>query len=159
MNQPRVLTVICAPDWGGLHAVVERTTPFICEQGFQRIVILPVSQPGIRERLEAAGCTVRHRNFVRPRRSASLALWWRFLRGFASDVSVISGMAREHQVSLIEACGLHHLQPVAAARKLGLPLIWQLHGTSAPRVMRCLIGRLAARWADVVMTSGKGTWS
>lgn len=156
MTKAKILTVICAPDWGGLQVLVQRTTPFLRRNGFERIVAMPVLRPGMQQDLEAAGCRVIPRDFVRPRKSTNPRLLWRYLRGFSSDVRAIESIARQHQVSLIEASGLHHLQAVIAAKRLGLPLVWQLHGTSAPGWLRVGLGSLASRWADVVMTSGRG---
>jgi glycosyltransferase involved in cell wall biosynthesis len=156
MTEAKILTVICAPDWGGLQVLVKRTTPYLRRRGFERIVILPVLWASMQQELEAAGCTVIARDFVRPRKSANPKLLWRYLRGFHADVRAIASVARKHQVSLIEASGLHHLQAVFAAKQLGLPLVWQLHGTSAPRWLRIAIGCLASRWANVIMTSGRG---
>ena len=156
MIKPNILTVICAPDWGGLQVVVQRTTPFLRRSGFERIVAMPVLRLSMQHDLEAAGCRVVAHDFVRPRKAIDPRLLWRYLSGFSTDVRAIECLAREHQVSLIEASGLHHLQAVLAAKRLGLPLVWQLHGTSAPRWLRIAIGSLASRWADVVMTSGRG---
>lgn len=150
------MTVISAPGWGGLHAVVERTSPLIKKSGFERVVVLPVSETSVRLRLEGAGCTVIHRNLARPRKSLSPRLGWHFLSRFGSDVEALCAIARENQVSIIEAAGLHNLQPVVAARRLHLPLVWQFHSTAAPRPIRVVIGCLASRLAAVVMTSGKG---
>jgi len=156
VTSPKLLTVISAPDWGGLHAVVERTSLFIRESGFERIVVLPVSDASMRLRLEQAGCTVIPRNLVRPRKSWNPRLAWNFACHFASDIKELCAIARDNDISIIEAAGLHNLQPVMAARRLDLPLVWQFHSTAAPRPIRVAIGHLASRLAAVVMTSGKG---
>ena len=110
--------------------------------------------PGFRASLiMPGGCTVIHRDLVRPRKSLSPRLGWHFVTGFGSDVEAISAIARENQVSILEAAGLHNFQPVVAARRLNLPLVWQFHSTAAPRPLRVAIGCLASRLAAVVMST------
>lgn len=151
-----ILTVIAAPHWGGLHVVVERTTPFYEAAGYRRFVALPAADPQIRTRLESAGCVVIPVELTRIRKTLNPLNHLRFARRFGSEVRAIEKIAAEHAIDLIEVAGLLNLQPALAARRSAMPLVWQLHGTSTPAPLRHLFGRLAAAWADVVMTSGAG---
>lgn len=151
-----ILTVIAAPHWGGLHVVAERTTPFYEDAGYRRFVALPAADPQVRNRLESAGCVVIPLQLARIRKTLNPLNHSRFARRFGRDVRAIEKIAAEHAIDLIEVAGLLNLQPAVAARRLAMPLVWQLHGTSAPVPVRHLFGRIAAAKADVVMTSGAG---
>lgn len=151
-----ILTVIAAPHWGGLHVVVERTTPFYEDAGYRRFVALPAADPQVRTRLESAGCVVIPLVLSRIRKTLNPLHHLRFAWRFGPEVRAIEKIAAEQAIDLIEVAGLLNLQPAVAARRSALPLVWQLHGTSAPAPLRHVFGRIAAAWADVVMTSGAG---
>lgn len=150
-----VLTVIAGPHWGGLHVVVERTTPFYAAAGYRRFVALPAPEPHIVARLEKAGCAVVPIQLTRIRKTFNPISHLNFARRFAAEVASIRKIAADQEIDLIEAAGLLNLQPAVAARRSATPLVWQLHGTSAPSPVRHALGRIAAACADVVMTSGK----
>lgn len=150
-----ILTVIAAPHWGGLHVVVERTSPFYRDNGFQRLVMLPASTPDTVRRLEAAQCTVIPAEFGRIRKTINPIVHLKFLWRFFGDVRKIVGTIRERDVCIVEVAGLLNLQPVVAAKWCNVPLVWQMHSVLAPRSLRRILGSFARRAAAVVMTSGE----
>lgn len=154
VNQRNVLTVIAAPHWGGLQVVVERTTPYFVQAGYRRIVAIPRNDVKSRERLESAGCTVLEISLSRPRKVRNPAVNLRYIRSFWGEIQALKDVIRSQRIDVVEVAGLLNLQPVIAARRMNAPLVWQLHSTLAPRLVRVPIGALAMRMSDVVMTSG-----
>lgn len=152
----KVLSCIAAPYWGGLHVVVERTTPFFAAQGYSRFVALPVADETMRSRLEAAGAILIDWQPARPRKTFNPLTNLRYLLRFASDVSTIRSAIRANAIDIVEVAGLLNLQPVVAARLERRPIVWQFHSTLAPRPIRLAIAAVAVRLAKVIMTSGKG---
>lgn len=152
----RVLSCIAGPYWGGLHVVVERTTPFFAAHGYTRHVALPVADEAMRSRLEAASAQLIDWQPARPRKTLNPLTHLSYVLRFASDVAAIRAAIRTHDIDIVEVAGLLNLQPVVAARLERRPIVWQFHGTLAPRPIRLMIAAVAVRLAKVIMTSGKG---
>lgn len=151
-----ILSCIAGPYWGGLHVVIERTTPHFASRGHSRHVALPVADETMRSRLEAAGARLIDWQPGRPRKTLNPVTHFRYVLRFASDVAAIRAAIRTHEIDVVEVAGLLNLQPVVAARLARRPIVWQFHGTVSPRPVRVLIAKLAVRLARVIMTSGKG---
>lgn len=152
----RVLTVIAAPHWGGLHTVVERTTAFYAAHRVTRHVGLPCPEPRIAERLEATGATVHPLDLSRPRKTKNPLTNLAYLARFSGDVRRLVRLIRMLDVQVVEVAGVLNLQPVLAAWLTRRALVWQFHSTLAPAPIRRAIGGLASRTAPVIMTSGAG---
>ena len=152
----RVVSVVAAPDWGGLHAVIERTTPFIIQGGFARTVVCPAYRPDTVPRLQAAGATVICHYPQRIRRTWNPLVHLRYLARFPSEVLGLAQIFRESQADIVEVAGLLNWQPVVASLLCGKPLVWQLHGTLAPKWIRYPVGLLCSLTATSIMTSGVG---
>lgn len=152
----KVLSCIAAPYWGGLHVVVERTTPFFAPRGVDRFVALPVADESMRNRLEAAGARLIPWQPARPRKTLNPLTHVRYVLRFAGDVSAIRAAIRSHAIDIVEVAGLLNLQPVVAAMLERRPIVWQFHSTLAPAPIRRAIAAVAVRTAKVIMTSGKG---
>ncbi|MBJ6989202.1 glycosyltransferase [Devosia sp. MC521] len=135
--------------------MIEQTTPGLKAAGVQRIVALPASDPEIVRRLEASGALVAPVDFVRLRRSLNPATQAKYLLGLRRDVRRVTELIQEHGADVVEVAGLFALQPAIAATKARVPLVWQLHSTMGPQRVRNLMGRIVAKTADAVMTSGK----
>jgi len=152
----KVLTCIVAPYWGGVHVVVERTTPFFAAKGFTRIIALPIADETMRLRLETAGASLIDWKPARLRKTLNPLTHLRYILRFWSDVGAIRKAIRAEAVDVVEVAGLLTLQPVVAAKLERRPLAWQFHSTLAPRPIRVAIATIATRLAKVIMTSGKG---
>lgn len=151
----KVLTCIVAPYWGGVHVVVERTTPFFAAKGFTRIIALPIADETMRKRLETAGASLIDWKPARLRKTLNPLTHLRYILRFWSDVGAIRKAIRAEAVDLVEVAGLLTLQPVVAAKLERRPLAWQFHASLAPYPIRVVLGSLATRVATVIMTSGK----
>lgn len=152
----KVLSCVAAPFWGGLHVVIERTTPHYALHGVKRWLALPIADDTMRDRLTAAGANLLEWRPGRPRKTLNPLVNLRYLMQFRSDVAALRQHIRDHAIDIVEVAGLLNLQPVLAARLEGKPIIWQLHSTLAPAPLRVVIGNLAKRMAAVIMTSGEG---
>lgn len=152
----KILSCIAAPYWGGLHVVIERTTPHYAEQGVTRFVALPIADDAMKSRLAAAGATLIDWQPGRPRKTANVLVNLRYLLKFMADVKDLRKHIREQAIDIVEVAGLLNLQPVVAAWREHKPIVWQFHSTLAPAFMRTTIGSIAKRIAAVIMTSGKG---
>lgn len=150
------MSILAAPDWGGIHAVIERTTPYIVSSGFERIVVCPTVNAQVLSRLTTAGAKVISYAPQRPRKTFDPRAHLAYMLHFTGDIRSYVSLLESERADLVEVVGLLNLQPVFAGRRAKVPVVWQLHSTLAPRGVRFALGSLTALYSDVVMTSGAG---
>lgn len=109
----------------------------------------------MQKRLEAAGARVIDWKPARLRKTLNPLTHLRYVLKFWSDVGAIRKAIRSEGIDLVEVAGLLSLQPVVAAKLERRPLAWQFHASLAPYPIRVVLGSLATRVANVIMTSGK----
>lgn len=156
IERKKIASVIAAPDWGGIHAVIERTTPHLAKVGFERVVICPTISDQVSARLEIAGAKIVSYSPQRPRRTLNPLVHLAYLRGFRGDVRNYISLFSRESPDIVEVVGLLNLQPVLAAMRANIPVVWQLHSTLAPIGVRVILGLLSGLCAKVLMTSGAG---
>lgn len=151
-----VLANIPSPQWGGLHAIVDRIAPHLRSEGWHLVACLAEHEDNGADRLRKRGVTVcewplgRLRASFNPLRHAD-SMW-----KIATDVSRFCRLIRRHDIDCVQVCGLHHVSGALAGALMDVPIVWQLHGNSAPAAVRVVFSKLVCRLADVVMTSGTG---
>ena len=153
----RVVAVIQTPTFGGPHNQVLRLHAPLRRHGWDTEVILPTEQGNAAARLRRAGVTVHTAPMCRLRKSldprVQLQQWGNVLDG----VRTIRRILEERSPDVVQVCGLMTVQGAFAAHAAGLPLVWQLLSTFAPRPLRAALAPLVTRWADAVMSTGVET--
>lgn len=149
-----VAIVIHAPQWGGLHALVERIEPDLRSAGWRATVILPCGENNGADRFRAAGIRTKEIILGRIRKTANPLTQIRFALQIVPDILRLRRVLRDEQADVVQICGLLHFHSAIAAKMLSIPIVWQLHSDLAPMPLRKLFMRLVSRLANVIMTSG-----
>lgn len=147
----KILMVIHVPDYGGLHAMALNLSRALQRRGWEPIVAAPAGSG--HDRLVAAGIRVEKIPLSRLR----VNLWRNiaFALRFGREVELVRKLIRELDIDFIQAYGLTQLQSPIAGRQTGVPVVWQLHSTYPPPVLRRLLSPVVTRVADIVMTTGR----
>ena len=150
----RVLVVIQAPSFGGLHNIFLRIRPRLLEAGYELIVALP-DEPGEGAgRLEEGGVQVVKLPMQRLRASLDPRKHLRLLSRLAGDVERLRAVVRERGIDLVVACGVVNPHGPLAAHREGVPVVWQIHSNYAPWPLRAAMMPLVRRLATVLMGNG-----
>jgi glycosyltransferase involved in cell wall biosynthesis len=152
-----VLTAIHAPEWGGLHGFVARSAARLAAEGWPLIVVTP-SDPQADEasrRLAENHVDVVRIPLSRVRKTTNLATHAHYLSQFKKEIELISQLGSDRNAVICQAIGLHHFHMMGAAKRLGLPLVWQLHGLAVPFPLRALLSFGLARMPDAIMVNGE----
>ncbi len=149
-----VLSVIHAPNWGGVHVLQARVASVLRRRGFRKIVVVPSGSDNGAKRLRISDLTVCEIPLHRIRRSLDLRVQYGFFSSIRSDIDGLRSLIREHAIEVVEICGLIHFHGALAARAEKVPVVWGLHGTSPPMALRLLFMPLVRRYADALLTSG-----
>lgn len=150
----KVLAIIHTPVFGGPHNQLIQLHKGLMEQGWAYRAVLPVDEGDGAARLVAAGVPVTQIPLHRPRASLSPGQHAGYLGGFADDVRRIQQIIRNEKIDLVQICGLMNPQGAIAARREGIPVVWQLLSTFAPWPIRLFFAPFVIRYADVVMSTG-----
>lgn len=152
----RVLVPLHAPRWGGVHGLQEILGPPLAQRGWSLLVALPSEDRESQERLAGAGVEVLPLPLARFRRSINPMLQIRSIAGAIRDVGQLRQVIRERNVAIAQICGLHNVQGAVAAKRTGVPLVWQLLSALVPYPIRSAMMPVVRSAADVVMTNGSG---
>jgi glycosyltransferase involved in cell wall biosynthesis/SAM-dependent methyltransferase/uncharacterized protein YbaR (Trm112 family) len=150
----RFLFVIHYPVWGGPHNQALRLAEPLAARGWETIVVLPDEPGNAAHRLRGAGVEVVQMPLSRLRAVADPRAQLRFLTSIRGDVARIRRLIRGRDPQLVVVGGLVNPQAALAARLEGVPVVWQLLDTRAPRALRLALMPFVRRLADVVMTNG-----
>lgn len=150
----KVLAVIHPPEFGGPHnQVLQLRTPLI-ERGWNTLVVLPDEAIYAGERLRSAGLDVFQIPLHRLRAKIDLRLQFQYFRGFVPEIKELRRIIREHNIDLVQVCGLMNPHSAIAAKLENVPVVWQLLGTTAPMVLRFLLMPFVTQLSDVIMVTG-----
>lgn len=149
----RVLSVIHYPVFSGPHNRNVRLGPLLGKRGIELTLLLPAgSSSAVRAR--AAGADVVELPLSRLRARLDPRLQVPLVTGFPREVRAIRRMLRERHIDMVLINGLVNPHAAVAARREGLPVVWQLTDTFPPLLARRAIMQLVTRLADVVMSTG-----
>lgn len=93
-------------------------------------------------------------DFKRLRFNSFLKNNFTYVTTFFQDVRALEKLIRQVQPDIVQVCGLLNVQAVLAAKRAGIPIVWQLLSTFSPPPIRFLYGQLVSRWAGSVMSTG-----
>lgn len=152
----KLLSVIHGPAYGGAHNQAAVLVGPLRELGVETVVVLPVEARAAAHRLLAAGVDVSLTRLSRPRATLDPRPNLRLARGLRREIAKLAELASIHGADLIQAHGPTNPHAAFAAREAGLPLVWQLLDSRAPRPVLAATMPLVLRHADVVTSWGEG---
>lgn len=110
-----------------------QVAPLLRERyGIETIVLLPEEPGNAAERLRDNGIDVVEVPVARLRAKADPRYHWRFLRDFGKSVRAIAEIIRERGIDLVQINGISNPHAAVAARRLAVPVIWQMLDTFPP---------------------------
>jgi glycosyltransferase involved in cell wall biosynthesis len=151
----RFLFVIHHAVYSGPQNQALRLKAALAARGWETVVALPDEPGNAADRLRAAGVDVvqlplhRLRATLDPRAHIGLAL------AFRREVEHLERLVRERHIDLVVLGGLVNVQGAFAARRAGVPVVWQILDSRPPRLLRCLSMSVVRRFADAVMFTGE----
>ena len=153
----RVLAVIQTPTFGGPHNQVLRLHEPLRRRGWELEALLTNESGNGAERLRRADIPVFLAPMCRLRRSLRPSLQMRQWRNAVAGVAAMRAVIAERSPDVVIVCGLMTVQGAAAARGEGIPIVWQLLSTFAPKPLRVALAPIVRGWADAVMSTGTET--
>lgn len=149
-----VLSIIHYPVFGGPHNRNMRLAPVLAERGVRTTILIPDESGNAEMRLRDAGVEVVTLPMQRLRATSSVVTHARFLRRLPASISSIGSLIERQNIDLVQINGLVNPHGALAARRLGVPVVWQILDTYSPHTLRLLMGPVLQRYADVVMCTG-----
>jgi glycosyltransferase involved in cell wall biosynthesis len=150
-----LLFAIHYPWFGGPHNQALRLNATLAGAGWHTLVLLPDEPGGAAERLRAGGVEVVQQTLHRLRTKPSPRIQAKFVSSFAADVARIRDLIASRDIDLVVVAGLANPHAAVAARRQGVPVVWQILDTYTPPVIRFLMMRFVRRLADAVMFDGE----
>jgi glycosyltransferase involved in cell wall biosynthesis/SAM-dependent methyltransferase len=152
----KVLHVVHFPVFGGPHNQALRLAAPLRARGFDTLVVVPSEEGNAAERLRAGDVDVLAIPLHRLRATSNPITHLRLVAGFPGDVRRLRGLIRAEGVDVVQIGGLMNPHAAIAARMEGVPIVWQLLDTRAPRLIALVAMAFVRELADVVMSTGVG---
>ena len=151
----KVLFVIHHAVFGGPHNQALRLAGPLRERGYETTVLLPDMPGDAAERLKRSGIAVERIPLRTLRARPDPLLQARFALGFLPEVLAIRRRIRELGIDIVQVGGLVNPHAALAARAEGVPVVWQLLDTRAPRPVAWATMLWVRALATVVMPTGR----
>ena len=151
----RVLFVIHFPVFGGPHNQALRLSHSLGSLGWDTLVLLPSDAGDAVARLKAGGVQVVALPLHRLRSSLNPLVHVGFISGFLPEIAAIRRVIRREGIDVVQVGGLVNPHAAIAARLEGVPVVWQLLDTRAPRLLASVCMTFVRALADVVMSTGE----
>lgn len=150
----RVLLVVHYPAFGGPHNQALRLSEPLAARGFETIVVVPNDARVPIERLRAAGIPVRPIPLHRLRATRHIGDHVSLLASAAPEIGRLRALIRTEGIDIVQLGGLVNPHAAIAGRLEGVPVVWQLVDTRAPRPVAAAAMMLVDALASVVMSTG-----
>lgn len=154
-SRRKVLFVIHHAVFGGPHNQALRLAAPLRERGYETLVLLPDMPGDAPARLAANGITVERMSLHSLRARPDPLVQARFVLGLAPEVQAIRRCIRDHRIDVVQVGGLVNPHAALAARAEGVPVVWQLLDTRAPRAVAWAAMLWVRALATVVMPTGR----
>src|SRR5579885_1462171 len=155
VSKRRVLNVVHYPIAGGPHNRIARLAAPLAKRGWETIALIPKETGNAAQRLRAGGVEFEQLRLHRLRGVVSLSAHVAWASAFWPEVLAVKNLIQCKAVDLVVVCGLANSQSAIAARLAGVPVVWQITDSRAPRAFRVTMMRLLRRFADSAMPNGK----
>lgn len=150
----RVLSVIHFPVFGGPHNLARRLASPLEDHGWETLVLLPDEPGNAAQLLRDEDVDVVTMPLGRLRASTDVGTQMRFVTGAAAQIWAIRRLIRDRRIDLVQVAGLVNPHAAIAARLEGVPVVWQLLDTRAPRPVAVASMAFVEQLADAVMSTG-----
>lgn len=150
----RLLSVVHSPFFGGPHNEALRLMEPLRRRGWEIEIAIPDEPGTAAQRLEDGGVPVHALPLSRLRASPDPRLFLRFGRDFGPSVGALEKAIRDVGADLVQIGGLVNPHAAFAARRCGVPVVWQVVDSRAPAPLRRAAMVLVRRLADAVMFDG-----
>lgn len=150
----RVLSVLHFPVFGGPHNRNAKVGALLRDQGIDSTLLLPEDAIEAASRVEAAGCKTLRIPLARLRKSLRPAEHVRFIRSFGRNIAEIRQIIRQSAIDVVVVNGLMNPHAAIAARREGVPVVWQILDSVPPAFVRRIMRPLLNRYASIVMCTG-----
>lgn len=127
----------------------------LAAHGVDAVAIVPQEPGGAAERLRDAGIKVLEMPIHRMRATRRLRPHLDFVGRLPFEVRGLARAFRAHQIDVVVQATLVPPHGALAARRAGLPLVWQIVDTRPPAPVQAAIMPLVRRYADVTMFCGQ----
>jgi len=152
----RVLSILHGNTYGGPHNRNAQVAPVLEElQGIKTLILVPEEPGNAAERLRGQGLRVVQLQIPRLRARISPSFHWQFIAGFRRTVLALERLLVEEKIDLVQINGVSNPHGAIAARKLGVPIVWQILDTFPPPLFLTLIMPYVRRSAGAVMCTGR----
>jgi glycosyltransferase involved in cell wall biosynthesis len=151
----KVLCVVHSPFFGGPHNEALRLREPLRRRGWEIEVAIPDEPGSAAARLEAGDVPVHTLPLSRLRASPNPWLLLRFVRDFGRSVRSLEAAIARTGADVVQIGGLVNPHAALAARRLGVPVVWQIVDLRAPAPVRRSAMVLVRRLADAVMFDGQ----
>lgn len=131
-----------------------RLTPLLKRHGVELIVGIPEEPGNAAERLEAGGVEFVSLPLHRVRESLNPSTQLKFVASVRGEVAQLQIQMRQLEIDIVQLNGLVNPQGAIAARREGVPIVWQLLDTRTPYLVRRVLMPYVTRAADAVMSDG-----
>jgi glycosyltransferase involved in cell wall biosynthesis len=149
-----VLHVVHYPVFGGPHNQALRLAAPLRSSGWETVALLPDHRGNAAQRLEASGIEVITIPLHRLRATANPLIHVGFYSSLVPEVMSLRRVIRRRGVDVVQIAGLVNPHAALAARLEGVPVVWQLLDTRAPRPVAAVAMMFVRSLADVVMSTG-----
>jgi glycosyltransferase involved in cell wall biosynthesis len=151
----KVLIFVFTPTYGGPHNQVNRLYQPLREQHYESVLCVHQDfEPKWEHHFRQLGVRVLKYDFKRLRFNSFITNNYQYLSTFFKDISALETLIRNEKPDVVQVCGLLNIQAVLAAKRAGVPVVWQLLSTFSPPPMRFVYGQLVKRWANSIMSTG-----
>lgn len=154
-DHQRIVWVSHFPIFGGPHNLALRLAEPLAVRGVETLFVLPDEPGSAAERLRDGGVEVQQIELQRLRARLDPRLQWRTIAGFQGDVARLARLLEAHRSDAVLLTGLANPHAAFAARRAGVPVIWQIADSRTPPPVRIAEMALVRRLADAVMFNGQ----
>jgi glycosyltransferase involved in cell wall biosynthesis len=148
----KALFVTHYPFFGGPQNHIMRLRQPLAERGWEAIALLPDDEGNAVERLRSEGVRVLAMPLHRLRKSKAGSA--KMLATLPGEVAAIRRIIRQEGIDVVVVLGLANPHAAIAARLEDVAVIWELHDTVPPPLLRTALMLPVRLLADVVLASG-----
>lgn len=150
----RALWVLHFPVYGGPHNTAVGVREPLADLGWETLAAL-TDEPGNAERRLTEGLETVTMPLHRLRASLNPRDNLRTATAFRAEIRALEQLIRDRGCDLVVLTGLMNPHGAIAARRAGVPVVWQILDTRTPPIPRAGGMALVRRWADSVMFTGR----
>jgi glycosyltransferase involved in cell wall biosynthesis len=151
----RALWVLHFPVYGGPHNTAVGVRSPLADLGWETVAALTNEPGNAEQRLTEQGLETVTMPLHRLRASWHPRDNLRTAAAFRGEVRALEQLIRARSCDVVVVTGLMNPHGAIAARRAGVPVVWQILDTRTPSIPRSAAMTLVRRWADSVMFTGR----